>query len=244
MPNQVAQEVAKVLKLATKVYEKFGFKDIKMALATRPEKSIGSEDLWVTATDALKNGLESAGLKYEINEGEGAFYGPKIEFHIKDAMEREWQCGTVQVDFFLPQNFELEYIDSDQSRKRPVMIHRAIYGSMERFIGILTEHYKGHFPFWLAPVQVRVLTITDKQKEYATSVFDELKKNDIRVEMDESGDQISGQIRKAQMDKIPWMIVIGQKEQDQETVTLRHSDGKQEFGLKISDLIGKSKDLL
>lgn len=240
-PDQVAGEIEGVLKLALKVYKKFGFENPKLALATKPEKYIGEDKLWDVATDALKIGLEKCGLEYEINEGEGAFYGPKIEIHIKDAMGRVWQCGTVQVDFFIPQNFELEYIDSDQSRKRPVMIHRAIYGSLERFIGILTEHYKGHFPFWLAPVQARILTITDKQEAYAKKVYEKLRKNNIRVELDSSGDQISAQIRKAQVDKLPWMIVIGKKEEENNTVTLRYTDGKQEFGLSVDDLIEKSK---
>lgn len=242
-PEQVADEVAGVLKLTTQVYRKFGFENFKMALATRPEKSIGSDELWQIGIDALKSGLEAAGFAYEINEGEGAFYGPKIEVHIKDAMGRDWQCGTVQVDFFLPQNFNIEYVDSDQSRKQPVLIHRAIYGSMERFIGILTEHYKGHFPFWLAPVQARVLTITDKQKAYAKTVLEKLKGHDIQAELDESGDQISAQIRHAQLDKIPWMLVIGKKEEEQGTVTLRHVDGKQEFGLTIEDLLAKADKL-
>jgi len=158
-------------------------------------------------------------------------------------MGRDWQCGTVQVDFFLPQNFELEYVDSDQTRKQPVMIHRAIYGSLERFIGILTEHYKGHFPFWLSPIQVRILTITDNQKDYAKQVLQKLKLHKIRTELDVSGGQISAQIRKAQMDKIPWMLVIGKKEEENGTVTLRHSDGKQEFGLKVEDLFAKADEL-
>lgn len=239
--DQVAEEVANVLALASKVYKKFGFDDVKMALATKPEKSIGSNELWDHATEALQKALEQAGFAYELNEGEGAFYGPKIEICIEDAMGREWQCGTVQVDFFMAENFELEYIDSDQSRKRPVMIHRAIYGSLERFIGILTEHYRGHFPFWLAPVQARILTITDKQHAYAEGVIKTLKEHGIRVEMDMSGDQISAQIRKAQLDKIPWMIVIGKKEEEKQTVTLRHTDGKQEFGLTIEDLLKKAQ---
>lgn len=242
-PEQVASEVSNVLQLATTVYKKFGFDKLKMALATRPEKSIGSDDLWETATESLKKGLEASGFEYEINEGEGAFYGPKIEIHIKDAMGREWQCGTVQVDFFMAENFDLEYIDSDQSRKRPVMIHRAIYGSMERFIGILTEHCRGHFPFWLAPVQARILTITDNQREYAMSVMEKLKANGVRVELDESGGQLSAQIKRAQMSKIPWMLVIGKKEEEKGTITLRHVDGKQEFGLTLEDLLAKAADL-
>ena len=242
-PEQIATEVAGVLKLATKLYNKFGFENVSMAVATRPEKSIGSDDLWDTATEALKNALELVKIDYSIDDGGGAFYGPKIDIHIKDAMGRLWQCGTVQVDFFMPENFELEYIDSDQSRKRPVMIHRAIYGSLERFIGILTEHCRGHFPFWLAPVQARVLTITDKQHEYANGVFDKLKAGGLRVEFDSSGDQISAQIRRAQMDKVPWMIVIGGKEEEKGTVTLRKVDGKQEFDLTVETLLERAQEL-
>ena len=242
--DQVADEVSSVLKLATKVYKKFGFENLKMALATRPEKSMGDPKLWDVATDALKKALEESGIAFDINEGEGAFYGPKIELRVEDAMGREWQCGTIQVDFNLPQRFELEYIDSDQSRKQPVMIHRAIYGSMERFIGILTEHYKGHFPFWLTPIQARILTITDKQLDYAKEIFAKLKEHGLRVELDESNNQISSQIKAAQIEKIPWMLVIGQKEQDQGTVTLRHVTGKQEFGLTVDDLLVKARDLL
>lgn len=238
--EQIAQEVSEVLSLAAKLYKKYGFEKINMAVATRPEKSMGSQDLWDEAIDALKSALELNGFEYVVNEGEGAFYGPKIEIRIEDAMGREWQCGTIQIDFFLPQNFKLEYIDSDQSRKVPVMIHRAIYGSIERFMGILVEHYKGHFPFWLAPVQARVLTITDDQKEYAQQVFEKLKASGLRVELDRVGGKISAQIKKAQLDKLPWMIVIGKKEQENGTVTLRYNDGKQEFGLSIEELIEKA----
>jgi len=160
-----------------------------------------------------------------------------------DAMGREWQCGTVQVDFNLPTNFGLEYIDSDQSRKKPIMLHLAIYGSIERFFGIILEHFKGHLPFWLAPVQVRVLTITDQQTAYANGVIKALRDAGIRVELDESGDQISAKIRRAQVEKLPWMVVIGQKEVDQQTVTLRHTDGKQEFGVTLDALVKRAVEL-
>ena len=242
--EQVVDEISKILDLTNTVYKKFDFKNIKFVVSTKPEKAIGSDELWETATEALKNALEKNSLPFSVNEGEGAFYGPKIEVIIEDAMGREWQCGTVQVDFFLPKNFNLEYIDSDQSKKQPVMIHRAIYGSLERFIGILTEHFKGHFPFWLAPVQARILTITDKQVDYAKKVLEELKSANLRIEIDESGDQISAQIKRAQLEKLPWMIVIGKKEEEQNTVTLRHSNGKQEFGLKVKDLISRSNTLI
>lgn len=241
--EQVQSEVVNALNLAMKLYSRFEFKNIKMALATRPEKSIGSDEHWALATKALADGLTAAGFEYEINEGEGAFYGPKIEVHIKDAMGREWQCGTVQVDFFLPQNFGLEYIDSDQSRKQPVMIHRALYGSIERFVGIITEHYKGHFPFWLAPVQMRILTITDNQRGYAAKILDTLRRNKIRAEIDESGGQLSAQVKRGQMDKIPWMLVIGKKEEETGTVTIRYVDGKQDAGLSLEALLAKAAEL-
>lgn len=243
MPEQVVAEVEKMLELTMDVYDKFGFNDIKMAVSTMPEKHIGSLELWDKATDNLKTALEKKGLKYVIQEGEGAFYGPKIEIVLTDNMGREWQCGTIQIDFFMPKNFKMEYIKSDQTKDTPVMIHRAIYGSIERFLGILVEHYKGRFPFWLSPVQVRVLTITDEVKDYATKVYDELFRNDIRAELDNSGDQISAQIRKAQVDQVTWMIVIGKKEQENGTITLRHLDGKQEFALSVKELVDRAKEL-
>ncbi len=243
-PDQAESEVVKILDLVERVYSKFGFTKIKMALSTKPEKSIGSDELWEKATSALRNALEQKKIDYILQEGDGAFYGPKIDINIEDSMGREWQCGTVQFDFFMPRNFNLEYVKSDQSREIPVMIHRAIYGSLERFLGILTEHYKGHFPFWLAPVQARILTITDQQQDYAREILKKFQDADIRVELDDSNDQISGQIRKAQNDKIPWMLVIGKKEQEQGTITLRHTDGKQEFGLNLEDLLEKAKNNL
>ena len=237
--DQIENEIKNVLAFAQKLYKRFNFSKINMALSTRPDKSIGSDSLWEQAESALKNALASQGINYEIDEGGGAFYGPKIDICVEDAMGREWQCGTIQVDFFMPQRFKLWYVASDQSRKVPVIIHRAIYGSIERFMGILIEHYKGLLPFWLAPVQARVLTITDLQHEYAISIADTLERHDIRIEVDKSGDQISAQIRRAQLDKIPCMLVIGKKEQEKNTVTLRYHDGKQEFGLKLEDLIEK-----
>jgi threonyl-tRNA synthetase len=242
-PEQLEAEILGVIELEQKAYKAFGFEKIRMGLATRPEKSIGSDELWDNATNALRNALEKHGVNYFIKEGDGAFYGPKIDMMIEDAMGRQWQCGTVQVDFNMPIRFDLKYIASDQSRQTPIMIHRVLYGSLERFMGILIEHYKGHFPFWLAPIQARILTITDQQMDYAKSVYTELLKHDIRVEIDESNDQISAKIRQAQMDKIPWMLVLGKKEVEAGTVTLRHVDGKQEFGLKIEDLLNKEKEL-
>jgi threonyl-tRNA synthetase len=242
-PDQIEGEVIALLDLAQTTYKTFGFKKIEMTLATRPKKSMGSDEIWERATAALKNALDNSKIKYSIEEGEGAFYGPKIDITIEDGMGRKWQCGTIQIDFNMPLNFKLEYIDSDQSKKQPVMIHRAIFGSLERFMGILLEHFKGRLPFWISPVQARVLMITEKQQEYAKSVHDRLVAAGLRAEMDHSGDQISAQIRKAQVDQVPWMVVIGQKEQDQNTVTLRNLDGKQKFGLAIDSLIELSGEL-
>ena len=204
---------------------------------------MGSLESWQRAEASLVEVCEGLGLAAEPELGEAAFYGPKADFVVTDCIGREWQLGTVQLDYNLPspERFDLEYIGADNHAHRPVMIHRAPLGSMERFIGILTEHYKGHFPFWLAPIQARILTITDSQKEYATKVLEKLSAAGIRVELDETGGQISAQIRKAQMDKIPWMLVIGKKEEEKGTVTLRHTDGKQEFGLTIEALLEKTR---
>ncbi len=241
--EQVEDEITKLLVLAQYVYTTFGFDKVSMALSTRPEKFMGTIEAWDQATEALKKAFERAGILYKVQEGDGAFYGPKIDMKIHDAMGREWQCGTIQVDFNLANNFDLEYIEADQSRKRPIVIHRAILGSIERFFGILLEHHKGHLPFWLTPVQVRVLMITDHQREYATQIHKKLFDYGLRAELDESGDQISAQIRRAQLEKIPWMVVIGKKEQEQGTVTLRYVDGKQEFGLTMEQLCAKADEL-
>jgi len=239
--DQIESEILRLMELVGKLYAKFGFTEVKRFLSTRPEKSMGSDEAWEKATYALKNALDTSGFTYQVEEGGGAFYGPKIDMKIVDAMGREWQCGTIQVDFTQPENFKLEYVDSDQSRKRPVMIHVALYGSIENFLGILLEHTKGVLPFWITPIQVRVLTITDAQQAYAQSIVKALSEVGIRVELDETGDQISAKIRRAQVEKIPWMLVIGQKEVDQQTVTLRHGDGKQEFGLALTDVVSRAK---
>jgi threonyl-tRNA synthetase len=243
MPDQIEHEVITIIKIAYAMLNKFGFKDIDVTVSTKPDDAMGSQELWDKATNALKGALQSLSIPFSVSQGEGAFYGPKIEFRIKDSMGREWQCGTVQIDFFQPENFDLEYIASSGQRERPVMIHQAIFGSLERFFAILLEHYKGHLPFWLAPEQIRILTITDAQKEYAQNVAQQLKKQDLRVTMDETSDQISGKIKRAQEEKIPWMLVIGQKEVDNNTITLRHNDGKQEFGLTLEQVIAKAKEL-
>lgn len=241
--DQMEQEILTTIDITKTVYRKFGFDSLTIYISTRPASSMGSDEQWERATQALKSALQKAGLPFTIKEGEGAFYGPKIEFHIQDSMERSWQCGTIQVDFNQPENFDLTYVTSAGTKERPVMIHRAIYGSVERFLAISLEHHKGNLPFWITPVQARVLTITDAQKEYATKIAQELKAHGLRVEVDDSNDQISAQIKKAQLEKIPWMLVVGKKEVEQNTITLRHLDGKQEFGLTTAQLIERGKAL-
>lgn len=242
-PDQLAHEIKQMLMMVHEVFGKFDFKNGTFAVSTRPLNSMGSDELWERATSALKSSLEQLGIKYVINEGDGAFYGPKIDFSIEDTMGRKWQCSTIQVDFFQPENFDLHYVGSDGKLHRPVIAHRTIYGSLERFLGILLEHTKGHLPFFIAPVQVRVLTITDAFKEYAQTIVAKLKEAGIRVELDESSDPLSGQIKAATLEKIPWMLIVGQKEMDNNTVTLRLSDGKQQFGIPIAEIIEKAKDL-
>lgn len=241
-PDQIEEEILKTIEITMHLLKKFGFEDIKVALSTKPEKAMGDDALWDKATKALESALKKANIDYTINEGDGAFYGPKIDFQIKDSMDREWQLTTIQLDFFQPKNFDLEYVTSAGTKARPVMIHRALYGSLERFLGILIEHYKGNLPFWIAPVQARVLTITDDQKKYAQSIYNKLKESGIRAELDESSDPISGQIKAAQLEKIPWMIVVGNKEMTNNTVTLRFLNGKQEFGISIDELIKRASE--
>ena len=243
MPEQIENEVLLNINMSFELLKKFGFEKVIVGVATRPENSMGSDESWENATQALKSALERANVPYEIYEGEGAFYGPKIEFRVADSMGRLWQCSTVQVDFSMPEKFGLTYVASSGKLECPVMIHRAIFGSLERFLGVLLEHYKGNLPFWLAPVQIKVLTITDEQKAYAQNIYDTLKKEGLRVEQDQSSDPISGQIKNAQLEKVPWMIVIGPKEVEQNVVSIRHRDGKQEFGLSLEQLLTKAREL-
>jgi len=240
--DQLESEIVNLLGLAKTMYDAFSFTDVEFAVSTRPEKYMGAPDDWEKATAALINALDTQKIKHKIQEGEGAFYGPKIEIKIHDTMGREWQCGTIQVDFNQPENFDITYVASDQSRKRPIMIHHAMYGSVERFLGILLEHFKGRLPFWISPVQARVLTITDDQNDYADSIVSALKSHDLRAERDVSGDKISAKIRRAQLDKLPWMLVIGKKEHEQKTITLRLADGKQQFGLSLEDVLKMADD--
>ena len=219
-PEQIRDEIKNVAGLINQVYSLFGFK-YHVELSTRPEDSMGSDEDWELATNSLQGALDDLGLDYVINEGDGAFYGPKIDFHLVDAIGRTWQCGTIQLDFQLPQRFELEYIGADGEKHRPIMIHRVCFGSIERFIGILIEHFAGAFPTWLAPVQVRVLPISDKYMDYAEKVRKTLDDAGIRTELDKRAEKIGYKIREAQTAKIPYMLVVGQKEEEEGTVSVR-----------------------
>jgi threonyl-tRNA synthetase len=239
--EQMDQEVLTAIDLTYQVLKRFKFNDIKVYVSTKPQDAMGADELWDTATHALKDGLTKAGVPFQVNEGEGAFYGPKIEFHIEDSMGRTWQCGTIQIDFFQPQNFDLSYINSQGTKSRPVMIHRAIYGSFERFFGILLEHTKGHLPFWIAPIQATILTITDDQKAYGEQLLATLTAHGVRAIMDTSSDPLAGKIKTAQLHYVPWMLIVGKKEVANNQVTLRRLDGSQEMGLSIEALISKSQ---
>ena len=219
-PEQVRDEIKGVVKLINEVYSLFGFK-YHVELSTRPEDSMGSDEDWDMATKALRGALDDLGLPYVVNEGDGAFYGPKIDFHLEDSIGRTWQCGTIQLDFQLPLRFNLEYTGADGEKHRPIMIHRVIFGSIERFIGILIEHFAGAFPTWLAPVQVKVLPISDKYMDYAQKVLDELNNSGVRAEIDTRAEKIGYKIREAQMKKIPYMLVVGAKEEEDGLVSVR-----------------------
>lgn len=223
-PEQLDAEITSVLAFVSDVMGIFGF-EYEMELSTRPEQSIGCDEDWERATNALRSALEASGRPYEINEGDGAFYGPKIDIKLRDCLDRRWQCATIQCDFTLPERFDLTYVDRDGERKRPVMVHRVILGSIERFIGVLIEHYAGNFPVWLAPVQAIVLTVTDNQVPYAHQVAATLRANGVRVQEDFRNEKLNFKIREAQLQKIPYMLVIGDKEVDQGTVTPRFRDG-------------------
>ncbi len=223
LPSQVKDEIKKTIDLADYIYRVFGFK-YNIELSTRPENSMGSEEQWDLATDSLREALEEKGIKYKLNEGDGAFYGPKIDFHLEDAIERTWQCGTIQLDFQMPERFDLTYVDKNNEKKRPVMIHRTILGSMERFMGILIEHYAGKFPVWLAPVQAIILPISDKFNEYAYEVKSSMEDKGVRVEIDHRAEKIGYKIREAQMQKIPYSLIVGEKELEDRLVSIRKRD--------------------
>ena len=221
--DQITDEIKGVTRLINEVYSQFGF-DYFVELSTRPEDSMGSDEDWEMATNGLRNALDEMGLKYIVNEGDGAFYGPKIDFHLRDSIGRTWQCGTIQLDFQLPQRFEAEYVAEDGTKKRPIMIHRVCFGSIERFIGILIEHFAGKFPVWLAPVQVKVIPVSEKSMEYAQGVYDQLKAAGIRTELDRKDEKVGYKIRQAQLEKVPFMLVLGEKEAAEGKITVRSRD--------------------
>ena len=234
--KQLESEILGVMKLTNEIYSKFGFK-YEIELSTRPEKRIGSDAIWDKAEKALESVLKKNKYKYKINKGDGAFYGPKIDFHLKDSLERTWQCGTIQVDFSMPERFQLEYTDKDNEKKRPIMVHRAIYGSLERFIGILLEHLNGNLPLWLNPFQIKVLPMTDKQLKSAEKVTKELRESGFRVKLDDRSESMSKKVRDAQIEKVNYMITIGEKEEKAGTYAVRNRDGKVKFGVKPADFI-------
>jgi threonyl-tRNA synthetase len=236
-PDQIEEEVRGVLDLTILFLKTFGFDDYEIYLSTRPEKFVGSEDVWDRATDALRNALDSKGLKYEMDEGGGAFYGPKIDLKIKDVLGRAWQCSTVQVDFNLPERFEMSFIGDDNTRHQPIMIHRAIFGSMERFFGVLIEHYGGAFPMWLSPVQMRIATIADEHVEYGERVYKTLKEKGMRVEKDFRNEKLGFKVREAQLEKIPYLLVIGNNEMESGTVAARKLGGENLPSMTIEDFV-------
>jgi threonyl-tRNA synthetase len=236
-PDQIEGEIIGVINLIEELYSTFGFTDYHVELSTKPENHIGSDEIWETATNALAGALQHKGMKYQINEGDGAFYGPKIDFHIKDAIGRSWQLGTIQLDFSMPQRFELVYTDRDNTEKPPVMIHRAILGSLERFMGILIEQYAGNFPLWLAPEQVRVLPISEKTSDYARNVLDRLGQADIRAEADFGDDKIGAKIARAHADHVPYMLVVGPQEADSGSVNVRIRQSQDTHKLPLEKFI-------
>lgn len=243
--EQMQGEIQGVVRLIDEVYSRFGFPHT-IELSTRPENSIGSDEEWEKAETVLKKAVTELGLSYTVNEGDGAFYGPKLDFHLRDSIGRTWQCGTIQLDFQLPQRFEIDYIGADGEKHRPVMLHRVVFGSIERFIGILIEHYAGKFPVWLAPVQVKVLPVSDRFLQYANDVSAHLKENGIRTETDARDEKLGYKIREARLDKVPYIIIVGEKEQNSHTISVRQRDGepdKQDVGeMKLEDFVGIVKE--
>jgi threonyl-tRNA synthetase len=239
-PDQLKDEIGSVIDLADYIYKVFGF-EYHLELSTKPENAMGSAEMWNKAEDALKDALKLKKMNYKINPGEGAFYGPKIDFHIKDSMGRTWQLGTIQVDFSMPERFDLNYVDKDGKNHLPVIIHRTIYGSLERFIGILVEHYQGKFPLWLSPIQAIILPISDENISYSEKIKKELEEKGLRVALDSETNTIEYKIRNAQLQKIPYMLAVGSKEEKNKTVAIRGRDGKVKYGVKLEDFIKQVK---
>ncbi|MBQ9970025.1 MAG: threonine--tRNA ligase [Oscillospiraceae bacterium] len=240
-PEQITQEIKGVARLIDEIYTLFGFK-YHVELSTRPEDSMGSDEDWEVATNGLRQALDELGLSYVVNEGDGAFYGPKIDFHLEDSIGRTWQCGTIQLDFQLPQRFEAEYTGEDGQKHRPIMIHRVAFGSVERFIGVLIEHFAGKFPTWLAPVQAKVLPISEKNAEYAQKVYETLKAAGVRVELDERNEKIGYKIREAQMQKIPYMLIVGKSEEENNEVSVRLRDTTENQTMALDAFVAQILD--
>lgn len=241
--DQVKDEVKKVVKLVQKIYGDFGFTDVHLELSTRPENSIGSDEIWNVAEKALEESLNDLGLEFKVNPGDGAFYGPKIDFHIKDAIGRSWQCGTIQCDFSMPERFDISYVGADGQKHRPVMLHRAILGSIERFIGIIVEHFKGKFPFWLAPEQIRILPISKNHIEYAKDVKKMLQNFNFRVNIDETEDKLGGKIKQARLDRVYYVMIIGDNELNNKTLTLRKADKEENVSLTPENVVNYLNDI-
>ncbi len=241
--EQIPEEIKGVIRLIDEVYSRFGFK-YHVELSTRPENSIGSDVDWEVATNGLKEALDASGLAYVVNEGDGAFYGPKIDFHLEDSIGRTWQCGTIQLDFQLPQRFEAEYTGADGEKHRPIMIHRVVFGSIERFIGILIEHFEGKFPLWLSPVQVKVLSISDKFNDYAKAVKEQLETEGLRCELDDRAEKIGYKIRAARMERVPYILIVGEKEMENGTVSVRKRDVGEMGSMTVKELLGEIREEL
>ncbi len=244
MPSQMSTEILGVLNLAEYILTTFGFENYEINLSTRPEKYVGSDEIWDKATDALRSALDQKGWNYVVDEGGGAFYGPKIDIKIEDAIGRRWQCSTIQVDFNLPERFEMEYVGEDGNRHRPIMIHRALFGSVERFFGILVENYAGDFPLWLAPTQVRLIVINAEQMEFAQNVLKQMKEAGLRAQIDLSSDRLAKQIRNAELDKIPLMAVIGAKEVDNNSLSIRSRKNGELGAILVTEVIEKIKQAI
>ena len=242
-PEQIEKEIQKTIDLFDEVYSTFGL-TYTAELSTRPEDSMGSDEIWEMATDALRRAMENRGLKFIINEGDGAFYGPKIDFHIRDSIGRTWQCGTIQLDMLMPEKFDLTYVGEDGQKHRPVMIHRVVYGSIERFIGILIENYAGAFPVWMAPVQAKILPITDKFLDYAYEIREKLFAEGIRVEVDARNEKIGYKIREAQVKKVPYSLVVGQQEAESGTVNVRRYGHMDSASVSVDEFLAQIKEAI
>jgi CO dehydrogenase nickel-insertion accessory protein CooC1 len=241
LPEQITDEIIGVIDMIDYFYSTFGF-TYRVELSTKPEKAMGSDEIWDTAINALKKALEVKEIPYKLNEGDGAFYGPKIDFHLQDSLGRSWQCGTIQLDFVNPESFDLTYISDDGSKKRPVMIHRVVFGSIERFLGILTEHYGGAFPIWLAPVQVKVLTVASRHTEYAAEIAHQLEKEGIRVEVDDRNERVGYKIREGEVQKVPYLLILGDQEVESQTVSVRKRSVGDQGALTLQDFMINVKE--